>query len=118
MAPTMMPTIWPKPARPETTPSFSDGMRSAIVVVVCACIQLRNHSTSTQPSATSPIDETSDRPTRAAAPTIAPSTIQGLRLPHFERCRSEITPMTGWLNRPMNVPRLSTRASDRARADS
>lgn len=40
--------------------------------------------------------------------TIDPKSINGLRLPHLDRDRSAITPMSGWIMRPDNGPAIHT----------
>lgn len=55
------------------------------------------------------ISEVHPRTSRQKATTNDPKTIKGLRRPHFDRDRSAITPIRGWMINPDNGPAIHTK---------
>src|SRR3954471_4436007 len=93
--PIVPPAVMPAPTNPLTVPRSSSGKRSATIVVSAACIELSDAPASTQKNVIVKSVCICDAVNNEIAPTTEPHTIQGVRLPHRVRVRSDKAPASG-----------------------
>jgi hypothetical protein len=95
MVPAETPAVIAAPTTPDTIPRSPGRKRSATIVVIAGCIELRLTVATSHSAVTPTMPPPNGIRIVAAPPTTPPMAIQGVRRPKRDRVRSESAPDTG-----------------------